>query len=116
MKMKRGRARADVCAVIDAGERVHGVLPEKTFLRCKCYSLPCRLCKSELIESDRAIYVKQDASGILADGLRLLLRQRDVAVDNLDSILGDGAFLFVFQRSENGLMNVIRNLGGSATD
>ena len=116
MKMKRRRARPAVRAVVLAGERIHGILAEKTFLRRELHGFARRFGKRDLVEADRAIHVKQNAAGVLANGLRFVFRQRDVLVNDLHRIRGEGAFLFVFQRREDGLMHVVGNFGGRAAD
>ena len=75
MKMKRGRARPDVRAVILAGERIHGVLAQITLLRRQLHGFLRRFLKRDLVEADRAIHVEQNAAGVLADRLRLLFGQ-----------------------------------------
>ena len=45
MKMNRRRARAAVRAVILAGNRIHGVLPEITFFRRQLHRLARRFSK-----------------------------------------------------------------------
>ena len=85
MKMKRRCARPDVRAVVLAGERIHGVLAEITFLRRQRHGVARGLGERDLVEADRAIHVKQNAARVLADGLRLVFRQRDVLVNDLDA-------------------------------
>ena len=98
MKMKRGRARPDVRAVVLAGERIHGVLAEITFLRRERHGVARGLGEGDLVEADGAIHVKQNAPRVLADRLGLVFRQRDVLVNDLDRVLGNRPFLFLFER------------------
>src|SRR5262245_49834658 len=100
--MNRRRAGADVGAVVDAGERIDGVLSEEPLLCRKLYSVLCRLLEGNLVVTHRAIDIEEDAAGILANGLGLLFGQRDVALDDLHRALGDGPFLLPFERRENG--------------
>ena len=67
--------------------------------------------KGELIEIYRAIDVENDAAGILANRLGLLLCQRDVLIDDLHRALGDGALLFPFERLDDGFMHIVRDFG-----
>ncbi len=42
--------------------------------------------------------------------------QRDVLVNDLERIGGEGIFLLALQRGENGAMHVVGNFGGGAAD
>ena len=116
MKMKRGRARPAIRAVIFSGQRVHGILPQITFFRCQLHGFACGFSEVDLVEADRTIHIKQNAAGVLANRLRLGFRQRDVLVNDFEGVGGEGIFLFVLQRREDGLMHVAGNFGGRAAD
>ena len=116
MKMKRRRTRPAIRAVVLAGERIHGILAEKTFFRRQLHRFARRFGKRDLVKADRTIHIKQNAAGVLADRLRLGFRQRDVLVNDLEGVGGEGIFLLVLQRREDGLMHVVGNLGGRAAD
>src|SRR5438046_9261789 len=72
MEVNRGRTRADIRAIIFAGERIHGILPQKAFLRGKLDRLARGFVECELIEPNGAIHIKKDAAGVLTDRLRLV--------------------------------------------
>jgi len=109
-----GGAWTDVCAVVHAGERIDGILPEVSFLGRLFHGDAGVFFKSNLIEGDGAIDVKDDAAGILADRLRFAFGEFNVLLDNLQRILRDGAFLLIFERAQNGGLNVVWNFGRSA--
>ena len=111
VKMDGRRTGPHVCAIILAGDGVHRVLAEITLLRGRRHGLPGRFLKRDLVETDGAIYVKDDAAGILADGLGFLFRQLDVLLDDLESRLGDRALLLILKGRQNGFLHVIRYLG-----
>ena len=116
MKMKRRRARPDVRAIIFAGERIHGILAEITFLRRQRHGFARRLGERHLIVADRHVHKKQNAAGVLADGLRLGFRERDVLVNDLEGVGRERIFLLVLQRRKNRAMDVVGNLGRRAAD
>ena len=49
-------------------------------------------------------------------GCDLFFRQRDVLVNDLHRGLGDRSFLLLFQRVEDGLVDVVGNFGRRAAD
>ena len=112
MKMKRRRPGTDVGAVIDAGERVHRVLPQVTKLGRLLHRQTSCVFKRDLVHVHRTVHVKQNAAGILANGLGFLFRQRDIALDDFQRRLGDGSFLLPFERVENRFLHVVGNLSG----
>ena len=116
MKVKGGRARAAVRAVILAGKRIHGVLAEITFLGRGLHRFARSLGERDLVVTNRHIHVKQNAASVLTDGLRFVFRQRDVLIHNLEGVLGEGILLLVLERREDGFVDVIGNLGRRATD
>ena len=116
VEMERGRAGADVGAVVDARQRVHRILSQVAFLRRLFDRQATGILERNLVRADRAVDIKQDAPGVLTDRLRLLFRQRDVTLDDLHRGLGDGAFLLPFQRIEDGFLHVIRDFSGRAAD
>ena len=111
VEMNRRRARTAIRPVVLARERIHGILPEITLLGGQLHRFARCFGKSDLIKPDGTIHVKQNAAGILADRLRLLFRQRDVPVNDFQRALGNRAFLFLFQRREDGLVHVIGDFG-----
>ena len=116
MKMKRRRARPDVRAVVLAGERIHGVLAEIAFLRGQRHGFASGFGERDLVEANRAIHVKQNAPRVLADGLRLVLRQRNILVNDLESVGCEGVLLLVFQRRKDGLVDVTRDFSRGPAD
>ena len=116
VEMECGRAGADVGAVVDARQRVHRILSQVAFLRRLFDRQATGILERNLVHADRAIDVKQDAPRVLTDRLRLLFRQRDVAIDDLHRGLSDGALLLPFQRIEDGSLHVIRDFSGRAAD
>ena len=116
MKMKRRRAGTAVRAVVFTGERIHRILAQITFLGRELHGFARGFGKGDLIEADRTIHVKQNAAGVLADRLRFVFGDGDVLVNDLHRVLRDGALLLIFQRGEDGLMDVIGNFGGGAAD
>ena len=116
VKMKCGRARTAIRAVVFASERIHGVLPEKTFFRRQLHCFARGFGKGDLVKPDGTIHIEQNAAGVLANRLRLGFRQRNVLVNDLEGVGGEGVFLLVLQRREDGLMHVARDFGGRAAD
>ena len=116
VEVEGGRAGPDVGAVVLAGDRVHGVLPQEPLLRGQLHGLARGLLEAELVVADGAIHIENDAAGVLADGLRLVLRQGDVLLDDLHRAGGDGALLLAFERIEDGLMHVVRDFRRGAAD
>ena len=116
MEMKRRRARPAIRAVVFSREGIHGILAEKTFLGRELHGFLRRFFKTDLIKADRTIHIKQNAAGVLANGLRLVFRDGDVLVNDFHRVGREGVFLLVLQRREDGLMHVVRNLGGRAAD
>jgi hypothetical protein len=70
----------------------------------------------DLVVADRTIHVEQDAAGVLTDGLRFVFRQRDVLIHDFERVLREGIFLLILQRREDGLVDVVGNLGRRAAD
>src|SRR5206468_11534156 len=64
VKMQRGRARANIRTVIDAAERVDRILPQVTELGRLLHRQTSRVLKGNLVQTNRAIDVKQDAAGV----------------------------------------------------
>jgi len=60
-----------------------------------------------LVKANWTIDIENNAAGVLANGLRFVFRQRYVLVDDLHRAFGDGSFLFLFERIEDGLVHVI---------
>src|SRR5262249_14527901 len=83
MEMYRRRTRAQIGSVVLTGNRVHGILAQETLLRGELYGLARGLLEEELIQPRRAINVKKNATGVLADGLRFVFCQLDVLLDDL---------------------------------
>src|SRR6266567_2146460 len=81
VKMERWRARTDIRAVVDAAERVHRVLAQVTEFGGLLHRHTGRVLKGDLVHAHRSVHVKQNAAGVLANRLRLLFGQRDVAID-----------------------------------
>ena len=77
--------------------RIHRILSQITLLRGQLHGFPGRLRKCNLVKPDRAIHIKQNAAGVLADGLRFLFGQFNVALDDFQRILGNRTLLFLFQ-------------------
>jgi hypothetical protein len=116
MKMKRRCARTHVRAVVFSGERIHGVLAEVTLLGRERHGFARGLGERDLVVTHRHIYIKQNASRVLTDGLRLVFRDRDVLINDLHRVLRERRFLLILQRCEDGLVDVVGNLGGRAAD
>ena len=116
MKMERGRAGTAVGAVILARERIHGILSQIPFFCGEGHRLARGLSKADLVVADGAVHIKQDAAGVLAEGLGLGFRQRDVLVNDLDGIGRQRILLLVLERRQQGPMHVVRNFGGRAAD
>ena len=116
MEMNGRRAGADVGAVVFAGEGIDGIVAEITFLGGLRDGRARGFGKGHLVVAHRTVHIEQHAAGVLAERLRLLFGQRNVLVDDLDGIGGDGALLFRLQRGQNGLMNIVGNLGRRAAD
>jgi hypothetical protein len=89
MKMKCGRTWADVGAVVFSGEGVDGILAEKTFFSRKRHGFAGGFGECDLIEADRAIDIKQNAAGVLTDGLGFVFCERDIFIDDPDRIGGE---------------------------
>src|SRR5262245_36097373 len=107
VKMDRGRTGSDVRSIVLAAERINRVLPEITFLRRQLHRFARRFLESNLVETHRAIDVKQDAARVLANGLRLLFRQLDVAVDYFHRGFSDGSLLLLLQRAYDRVLHVV---------
>jgi hypothetical protein len=91
-------------------------LAEKTFLRRERHGFARGFGKGDLVVADRHIHKKQHAAGVLANRLRLGFRQRDVLVNDLEGVGGEGVFLLILQRREDCAVDVIGNFGGRAAD
>ena len=116
MKMKRRRAGAHIRSVIDAGERVHRVLPQVTEFGRFFHRQTRRVLERDLVHPHRALDIKQNAAGVLADRLGFLFCELNVAVDDFHRGLGDGALFLPLQRIKDGFLHVVGNLGGSAAN
>src|ERR1039458_8364227 len=110
------RAGTHIGAVVLAGDRIHRILAQKPFLRRQLHRFPRRLFEAELVVAYRAIHIEDYAAGVLADGLRLVLGDSNVLLDDLHRAGGDGALLLAFEGIEDGLMYVIRDFGRGAAD
>ena len=116
MEMHGGGTRSDVRPVVSAGDRVYRVLPKIAFLRGERDHLAGGFLKGGLIKTYGAVDIKNDAARVLANGLRFVARQRDILVDNLHRALGDGALLFLLERSEDGLVHVFGDFRGRSAN
>ena len=116
MEVNGGRTGSHVGAVVLAGDGVHGVLPEEPLLRGQLYGFAGGLLETELVVAEGALDVENDAAGVLADGLRLVLGDSNVLLDDLHRAGGDGALLLAFEGIEDGLMHVIRDFRRGAAD
>jgi hypothetical protein len=114
--MDCGRAGTEIRAVVLAGEGIHRVLAEETFLRRLHHGIARGFLESDLVKTGRAIHVENHAAGVLADGLGFIFRELDVLLDDLHRGLGDGALLLGFERGERGAVDVVRDFSGGATD
>ena len=83
MKMDRRRSWADICPIIEPGQRIDRILPQVTLLGGFPDSVARCFLERDLIKSCRAIDVKYDAARILADRLGFLLCHLDVPLDDL---------------------------------
>src|SRR5438552_8392668 len=110
MKMNCRGTWPDIGAIVYAGNRVDGVLPQKPFFCGESDGFAEGLFEFDFIETDGAIDVKNDAAGILADRLRLLFCQVNVLLDDLHRRLRDRALLLAFERGKNRSLDIIRNL------
>src|ERR1035438_8637913 len=86
----------------------YGVLAEEPFLGGQFHGFAGGLLEAELVVADGALHIEDDAAGVLADGLRLVLGQDDVLLNDLHRAGGDGALLLPFERIEDGLMQIGR--------
>lgn len=116
VKMNCGRAWAEIGSIIFSSDGINGVLAQVTFFGSQFHGFAGRIFESELVIADRAIDIENNAAGILADGLGFVFGKRDVLVDDFHRAFGDGAFLFLLKRSENGLVHVIRDFRGGPAD
>ena len=78
--------------------------------------LPGCFFEMDLVKSNRALEVEDDAAGILADGLGFLSGQLDVALDDFHRRLRDRSLFFVFQRLDNRLVDVIGDFRRGASN
>lgn len=115
-EMEGGRAGAEVGAVVLSRERIHGVLAEISLAGGGKDGGARVALKGDLIEAARDADEKENRSGVLADGLRFVFCECDVAADDLERLFGDGVFRFCAQGAKDRPMDVIRNLGRRAAE
>ena len=116
LKMERRRSGPHVSAVIDPGEGVHRILPQIAEFGRLLHRQTGGVFKRDLVQLHRTFDVKQNAAGVLANGLGLLFRQRNVAIDDFQRRLGDGPLFLTLERIHDRLQHVIGNLGGCAAN
>jgi hypothetical protein len=69
-----------------------------------------------LVKAYGAINKEQDASGILTNGLGLIAGQRDILIDYFHRAFCYRALFLLFQRRENGAMDIVRDFGRGTPD
>ena len=116
MKMECRRARTAVRAVVLARQRIHGILPQITFLRGQLHGFAPDLGERDLVGADRTVHIKQNAAGILTDGLRFIFGDRDILIHDFQSVSGERTLLLVLQRSEDNFVDIIRDFSRRAAD
>ena len=116
MNMDGGRTRTDIGAIVHTGQGIDGILPQVTLSGGGGDRRPTGLFERQWVETDGSIHVKDDASGILTNRLRLLLRQGDVAVDDLQGAFGNGTLFLLLQRCQESPMDILRDFGRSSAN
>jgi len=116
IKVEGGRAGADVGAVVFAGDGVHRILAQIPLLGGPFHRGAGGARKVKLVEAPGAIHIKQDAAGVLADGLRFVFGQRYISLDDLHCAGGDRALLFARQRCQEGLVDIVGDFSRGAAD
>ena len=111
MEMESGRAGTDIRAIVLAGERVYRVLAEVSLGGGGPDGGAGGFSEGDLVEVYGALDVKEDATGILTEGLRLAFGQFDIALDDFHGTGGDGAFFFIFETGDQGAMDVFGDFG-----
>ncbi len=111
LEMESGSAGTDVRAIVLAGERVDRVLAEVSLGGGGSNGGSGGFSEGDLVEIYGALNVKEDATGILTEGLRLAFGQFDIALDDFHGTGGDGAFFLIFETGDQGAMDVFGDFG-----
>ncbi len=116
LEVEGGGAGADIRPVVLTGEGIHGVLAEITLAGGGADGVACDALEGGLVEVAWGMDEEKNGASVLANGLGLILCHRDVALDNLERLMGDGIPLLGAQGAEDGPMDVARNFDRGAAD